>query len=136
MVIWSLLREAMPSCWPQEEAVMRSLQLLTLALLAAAAARADTFTTCSNSITGNLADGTPYSATSDGGMYVESAFAECGGNFDNGLLTLVVSAGGSGPDNGPILFGRASGTLNFADQITFFNNHGTTGTVAWSFQTQ
>jgi hypothetical protein len=55
---------------------MRLVQLLALALLATAA-RADTSTTCSNSISGNLADGTPYFASSDSGLFVESAFADC-----------------------------------------------------------
>ncbi len=119
---------------------MRTLQLVTLALLATAA-RADTSVTCSNSISGNLADGTPYYATSNTGLYVESAFADCGGGFGDGgfgdgLILLTLVAAGSGPDRGPNLFARASGTLSFTDQIVFYGKQGTTGTVAWNFQTQ
>ncbi len=114
---------------------MRSLQLLTLALLATAARAELILDFSGSSIIGNLADGTPFSQFDCDGA-VESAFTICDGTADYGNLSLSLIAAGSGRDNGPQLHATATGTVGFTDQIIFYGPAGGDGTVAWNISTQ
>jgi hypothetical protein len=112
---------------------MRSLQLLTLALLATAA-RADIISQFSSFIEGNLSSGAPFSAVDNSGCnipMVEIAFVICGGLADYGDLSLSLVAAGSGPDSGPKLFAEAQGTVGFTDRIIFYGPVGQAATVVW-----
>ncbi len=113
---------------------MRTLQLVTLALLATAA-RADFTTSFSSSITGSLLDGTPVSETGGCDLSVQDAFTSCSIGVTDGVVSLTVIAAGGGPDRGPNLFAHIDGTLEFTDVITFFGKAGESGVVAWNLST-
>ena len=115
---------------------MRSLQLVTLVLLAIAA-RADFVSSFDGSIVGQLADGTPYSQTGYCGNFVESASTSCSGTAGDGQVSLVLVAAGSGSDSGPQLHATASGTVTYTDIITFYGQGpGDGDQVAWDITSQ
>ena len=108
---------------------MKNLLLLLLSLVPC---RADLISSFTASISGNLADGTPFSASGDCGMMtVEAASTYCLSSVDYGQVDLIIHAAGSGPEGGPNLFASVSGTAGFTDSVTFTGQSGD-GVVAWA----
>jgi len=108
---------------------MKNLLLLLLSLVPC---RADLISSFTASISGNLADGTPFSASGDCGMMtVEAASTYCLSSVDYGQVDLIIHAAGSGPEGGNNLFASVSGTAGFTDSVTFTGQSGD-GVVAWA----
>ncbi len=101
-------------------------------LLFLTAAKADLVSSFSSSISGNLADGTPYSATGGCAISKEQAFTYCGGGTYDGQAVLGLAAAGSGSDRGPKLFAHIDGSVTYTDQIVFSNRQVGDATIAWS----
>ena len=109
---------------------MRTLHLLTLALLATAA-RGDV------SLTGTVSifespDILLFHSDSECSGFGGPSFALCGADFTDGTLTLSVEASGDGCDGCPVTFGAENTALaTFTDRIIFYGPTGGTAAVTW-----